>query len=365
MARPLRVLVHQIGSLGDTIVSIPALRLVRRRYGPSAQITLLSQVSRAELVKAREVVQGSGLVDDYIEYQMGGSRADLLKMVAGLWWKLVRRRFDTVVYLMESERSVQSVQRDILFFKLCGIRTRLGFEAFSRDFLYPRDANGRPRQVPHEARRRAERLSKYGFDLVTESDLNDPFLTVPDSDRAAAQAWLDRHRRHPERRLAAICPASKMTSKLWPTDRWAEIGKRLVGLGEYELVVIGGPGDRAMGDGLIAAWGDGINAAGEFSIMGSAALLHQCAFVVSVDSGPMHLAAVGGVPCVAVFSSIDFPGRFSPLGRNHILLRHGDLPCAACRKETCPVPGHPCMTGIEVEDVWQAVQKVAGGVKIG
>jgi heptosyltransferase-3 len=358
MPRKQRVLVHHIGSLGDTIVTMPGLRMVRRKYGDTAVITLLSNLAPAEIVKSSDVLEGSGLVDDYLEYRLDSGKLPMLKSIAKLWLMLVARRFDTVVYLMESERTAKNVKRDESFYKLCGIRERLGFEAFPREYLFPRDANGFPGRVTHEAVRRAQRIGKYGLGPVTESDFDEPFLVAPDMDRSAAVAWLKLKRQAPDKVLVGFCPGTKMPSKRWPLERFAEIGKRLVEDGRFEIVIVGGPADKAAGNALIEEWGVGLNAAGAFSVMGSAALLHQCKFVVSVDSGPMHLAAVGGVPCVAIFGSLDYPGRFSPLGRHHVVLRHGDLPCAACRLTDCPVPGHPCMTGITVDEVWQGVRKV-------
>ena len=139
-------------------------------------------------------------------------------------------------------------------------------------------------------------------------------------------------------------------------ERFEEIGRRLIAQG-IEPMVIGGPVERAMGDRLLAAWGRGINAAGQFSVMGSAALLNQCRFLVGLDTGTTHLAAALGVPCVALYADRDPPGQWEPLGEGHILLRH-PVPCGGCRVKECPVPNHPCMTGISTEQVWAAILEV-------
>ena len=362
MANRRKVLVYHIGSLGDPIASVPALRSVRRKYGKDADITLLSDVGKSEIVKSSEVLEGSGLIDHYLEYQQHGTRLQKLQTIFNLWLTVTKHRFQDVVYLMQSERTAEHVKRDETFFKLCGIPNRLGFEAFSKDFLYPRDKDGYPMVVPHEAQRRANRLKKFGFDGALEQDLNDPFLKAPDLEISAARAWLAQYRKAPHKILVGFCPGTKMPAKLWLTDRFAEIGRRLLASDQFEIVVVGGPNDNPIAVDLLKAWGSGLNACGGFSVMGSAALLHQCGFVISVDSGPMHMAAAGGIPCVALFSSIDYPGRFSPLGRNHVLIRHGHLSCAACRLNTCPKPDHPCMTGIQVDEVWTGVKNVCKSI---
>jgi ADP-heptose:LPS heptosyltransferase len=361
MQRKKRILVYHIGSLGDTIASVPALRVIRRKYGPGADIYMLSDQGGTEFVKASEVLDGCGLVDSYLYYPRATGRFHKLLGAIEAWWSIARRRFDAVVYLMQSERPAQAVRRDKLFFGWCGIRQRLAFEPFSREFLYPRDANGLPQVVEHEALRRAKRLQKAGFEGLRENELDDPFFLAPEAEREKAKAWLAEHRRCPEKILVGFCPGTKMLAKVWPTERFAEIGRRLMADGRFEIVIVGGPTDANLAEELVKEWGTGLNAAGHFSVMGSAAVLHQCRFVISVDSGPMHLAAVGGIPCVALFSSVDYPGRYHPLGRNHVLFRH-TVPCAACRLEVCPVEGHPCMTGITVEEVWQGVKQLCASI---
>lgn len=358
-----RILVHHMGSLGDTIASVPALRVIRRKYGVDADIYVLSDFSGTELVKASEVLEGSGLADHFLDYRRAEGGFQKLLGALQAWWSIARRRFDAVIYVMQSERPPAAVKRDKLFFGLCGIRQRLAFEPFSKEYLHPRDANGFPLLVEHEALRRAKRLQKAGFDALQNGELDAPFLRAPATAQVDARAWLANNRRSPEKILVGFCPGSKMSAKIWPVERVAEIGRRLIADGRFEIVVVGGPADANLAETLLRDWGSGLNAAGRFSVMGSAAVLHQCRFVFAIDSGPMHMAAAGGIPCVALFSAVDYPGRYHPLGRNHVLLRHS-VPCAGCRLQVCPVEGHPCMTGITIEEVWQGVRQLCNSINL-
>ena len=359
MRRKQRVLVYHIGNLGDTVASVPALRVIRRQYGSDAEITLLYDYDRKELISAQDVLTGSGLIDHFLGYRKARGWVQISLAALDAWWRILLRRFDTVIYLMQSERSARSVARDKLFFRACGIQRRLGFEAFSKEYLYPGSTDGRLQVVDHEALRRLNRLRKEGFDQFTEEELNEPFLRLPDSETEKAVNWLSANRQFPERVLVGFCPGSKMPAKVWPTERFVEIGKRLLATGAFEIVIAGGPAEMELGNRLTKEWGSGLNAAGSFSVLGSAAVLQQCRFAFVTDSGPMHLAAAVGTPCVALFSCVDYPGRFHPLGRGHVLLRH-DVPCAGCRMQVCPIQGHPCMTGITVEESWEAIEQICG-----
>lgn len=179
---------------------------------------------------------------------------------------------------------------------------------------------------------------------------------MPKPELEQANQWLAIRRNH-TKVLTAICPGANQSAKFWPLDRFEEIGRRLIEQGESDLIVIGGPAERSIGNQLTAAWGNGINAAGQFSVMESAALLSRCKFLLGLDTGTTHLAAALGIPCIALYADRDPPGQWEPLGNNYVLLRH-PVPCGCCGLKECPIPDHPCMTKITTESVWSAILQI-------
>lgn len=351
--KPPSVLVYQIGSLGDTLVSVPAYRAVRRHFGPRAQIRVLHNAPPAGRASPHQVLDGSGLVDGAVTFRQYAGRSGW-KTWLEVWVKLRRLRPDAVAYLAPAERSARQVGRDRLFFRLCGVPALLGFETCDVGRLQARGPDGRPVPVPHEAVMRLERLEReIAGDRA--ADMGMPLLHLPSEERNKARLWLE-SQRPPGTVFAAVCPGANQPAKFWPMDRFEEIGRRLIAQG-IEPVVIGGPVERTMGDRLLTAWEGGINAAGQFSVMGSAALLSRCRFLIGLDTGTTHLAAALGVPCVALYADRDPPGQWEPLGDGNVLLHH-PVPCGGCRAFDCPVPGHPCMTGISTEQVWAAIEGV-------
>jgi ADP-heptose:LPS heptosyltransferase len=263
--------------------------------------------------------------------------------------------FSKVFYLVGSKRPDHLVRRDSLFFRICGIKQRIGFHAIPLREREPRDPGGLPGRVRYEGTARLERLRKDGA-CVTNSTftVKDPTL-VREPDLTTTREWLSAHRREPLSMLLAVCPATNMPAKEWRIDNFSEIGKRLLSAGNYEIVVLGGGADRAKAASLVHGWGAGINACGELTVTQSACLLSMCSLCLTLDSGPMHLAAAVGTPCVALFSGRDFPGRWDPPGPNHHVIRHA-VPCGGCMAENCPLPGHPCMTGITIHQVWESIK---------
>ena len=113
------------------------------------------------------------------------------------------------------------------------------------------------------------------------------------------------------------------------------------------LLAIGGSSERRLCDELCTAWGPrSHNLAGRLSVFGSASILSQCATYIGNDSGPTHLAAMVGIPCVAIFSARNAPGQWEPLGQHHIVLE--DRPeCAGCMLDDCVAEANKCLTGIQ------------------
>jgi ADP-heptose:LPS heptosyltransferase len=207
---------------------------------------------------------------------------------------------------------------------------------------------------------RLERLIRSGLPVSRDEILTGRGITIPEADLKAVSEWLA-ERGADKQVLVAMSTGSRGSSKNWPLERFLEVGARLMSNYPVQIVLVGGSGEEADAEKLIKTWGAGWNATGKLSLLGSAALLSKCRFLISVDSGPMHLAASVNVPCVSIFSAIQQPGLWDPLGPGHRVIRI-PVDCAGCRSYECPVPGHPCITGISIAAVWAEVEMMCSDV---
>jgi ADP-heptose:LPS heptosyltransferase len=350
-----RILIYQIGSLGDTIIAIPALRAIRSHYGCDAHLAVLHNLNDAGVVTTQDVLSCTHLVNEFIAYKFEQSVAKKARMAYSLLSQLRARQFDAVVSLLPSGRSSVALRRDTLFFRACGIRRTIGFQPVPDSVVRPRK-DGKAMEAPNESLIRLQRLSSGGISTEKDGLFRTPLLQPNGTDANMAAEWLRARRRYPERPLVALCPGCKKPANSWPLERFIDLGRRIVASGEAEILVLGGSADRTVANRMVAEWGgEGLAAAGEFSVAGSAALISHCRLLVGVDTGSSHLAAGVGVPCVVVQSANSYPGHWDPIGESHAVLRHS-VPCAGCLLNECPVVGHPCMIGITVEEVWRAVQ---------
>ena len=114
----------------------------------------------------------------------------------------------------------------------------------------------------------------------------------------------------------ALVPATGGRGKEWPAESYALLARKLTAAGT-PVVVVWGPGERALAQSVVASAGDGTTLTPPTSIPELALLMSTCAAVVGGDTGPVHLAAALGVPTVAIFIATE-PERNGPRGARAI-----------------------------------------------
>ena len=349
-----RILLYRIGHLGDTIISLPAMWAIREHF-PQAHMALLSNdYDGSHGVLAQSVLPAVGLFDQWLTYPTSDEQTparEFLKLLR----QLRREHFDTLVYLAPRQRTPRQVLRDLLFFRAAGIRHFIGHKGF---IPYPPRVDGQPLPLlEHETDHLLGRLERSRIPVPPLGQRRiDLKLTPGEIERA--RSWLAAlcGEAGVHRRLVALCPGSKWRSKIWPEERFAELGRRL--LKEFGLfpVVFGGTEDRELGERLIAYFGSGANAAGSLNVREAAAALTYCQLYVGNDTGTMHMAAAVGIPCVVTFSAQDWPGRWYPYGSSHVILRRS-VPSEGCMLSVCN-RDLQCLKLIEVDEVLQACRSV-------
>jgi heptosyltransferase-2 len=158
--------------------------------------------------------------------------------------------------------------------------------------------------------------------------------------------------------FVGIFPGSRASARRWPPERFREIVKRLAAAG-HRVIVFGGPEERSLT--AQVAGNEAADLGGRCSLPALAAGLAECRWLLTNDSGPMHLAAAVRTPTVSLWGAGD-PRRTGPLGPGHRLLRRTDLPCVPCVRNACPRRGRgtilpeaerECMALLEVDQVWR------------
>lgn len=401
-----RLLVVRLDQLGDLLMTTPALAALREGL-PAAHITLLTSRGAAVLAPHLRPIVDDWWTEDVpwmpsgAELEPGAERALVDRLAAG--------GFDAAIVFTVC---TQSALPAALVCRMAGIPLRLAHArenpyglltdwAPERDHLGPglgsptgnaalRDiaaavppaaastgagsteatgprTAGPWRVVRHEVRRQLDLVGQVGFTTRDERlrfELREP-------DRAEASWHLPRTglgpgtRRGPARPFVVLHPGASAASRRWPAERFGAVAAALADRG-LDVLVCAGPGEAPLAEAVLHS----AQAAGPTGLPGStprrgqvhglggpiglgalAALMARSALVLTNNSGPAHLAAAVGAPLVCVYAQTN--PQHAPWSRSVRVLRH-DTPCSACLKSRCPVPGHPCLTGISTQAVLDA-----------
>jgi ADP-heptose:LPS heptosyltransferase len=336
-----------LGSLGDTVVALPCFHLIERTFPGAERFLLTNFPVHAKAPASAAVLGDSGLVHGYMRYTVGTRRVDELLRLA---WEIRRFRPDLLVYLMPL-REWKNVQRDRMFFRMAGVRRIVGLPG-EQDAERRFDA-GKGLYEP-EALRLGRMVRELGE--VNAGDPANWSLHLTDVERTAARAALGALAEGP---LMVCGPATKMQSKDWGEDNWRELLGRLHNeYPEHRLVLVGAREDAEVSEFAAQEWaGAKVNLCGRLSPRETAAVLGHADVFLGPDSGPMHLAASVGVPCVIAFSAHGLPGVWYPAGEQHQIIYH-QTDCFGCGLETCIVEARKCLRSVTVDEMEQAVGRV-------
>lgn len=344
------ILVFRVGQLGDTLVALPAIHAIRRRF-PHHRMVLLTDrhPPGSGMVSSWNILQETRWFDEVLFYEPGRW---LGRSALHAVFKLGMERFEHV-FSLAPRRTPFQLWRDRWL-----LRTALGARHYH--------AAARPPESEKESAIGQGRVEPEWLRLLkivepqSDGDHQEEIrLEIPEDERSNADLMLAAMGVTSHHVLVAIGAGSNMPATQWPEDRFKDVGVALLGQNDNViLVAIGGPEEQGLGDRLCAAWGSRSgNLAGRLSVYGSAAVLARCAVYVGNDSGPLHLAGLVGTPCVGIFSARNPPGEWVPLGKGHMVLRE-HTECAGCGLRVCVREANKCLTRISPDSVLAAAERI-------
>lgn len=338
-----RILVLRYRFIGDTILTVPFLRNLRRAE-PDARIVWVVAPGSSD------VVRGIPYVDDMVYWDPVTIHADSRgghRTLAAKWAfikELRKERFDKVYVLKRSFSSA-------IIALLTGARERIGFDTEGRGILLTK-------RVPY----RQDQHEVLNFLDVLRADgirVTDDFLecwTTPEEDAAAAKLLADAGVSD-RQRLVAIHPFSANVRRGWPLENFAGLAAGFREKG-CATIVLGSPGDRKHLDPVRELFGEEtVDLVGKCPLRVTMALLKRCSLFVGNDSGVMHLAAASGVPLLALFGP-QSPVKFGPWSERAVVL-YKKFPCSPCRQKfftECEPSARmrpACVEAITVEEVFR------------
>lgn len=347
---PPTLLIFRYGQLGDTLVALPAIEAIRKKY-PSHCLALLTdrQATESGYVSSWDVLGPTGWFDRVIYYDPNATGLSRLKMLFSLLVELRALKADHFFNLAPVRSKWQRARDKSYFSIMTGTRN---YHALA-PLCFNTQVN---RSLPWLEPEWSNILRNVGAE---ESDDFEFRLPIPEHEREIALRVALAESVDFGATLLAVGPGSKMPAKKWPVERFAQLGTRLLkDFPDLRLVVMGGKEDIIIGHELCRTWGEKAHTlAGKLTPYGSASVLEKCIAYVGNDTGTMHLAGMAGIPCVGIFSARDYPGRWEPYGKGHIVFRHS-VACAGCMLQVCGQYDNKCLKLISVDDVYAATRSL-------
>lgn len=339
-----RILVVRLDTIGDVLLSEPAIAALRHRFPDSRLEAVVSPAGRA-------VLDGSPDIDGFFVYdapwhaawrglpvQWGSERGKLWRVLR----ELRRQRYDLAVEL-------RADFRDILFAAATGSRITVGNGWRGGGFMLDHDV----------AASLKEHQLEFTMGIVGATGAS----PTPRPPRLYIQP---QHRRRAQEALAAVRGEAIIAlhlgagfpSKRLPITTFAKVAKALSRNGSRCLVLIGGAEDRPLADEFLSAASldNVIDLVGSLSLLETAAVLERCQLFLGNDSGPMHMAAAVGTPVVCCFGPSE-PHRYHPYGAPYRILEVA-LPCRPCDFVHCVHREYLCMNRIAADDIVAAAEEL-------
>lgn len=331
--------------LGDVAMATPALRAMRRHFGPQSHIVGIMRPYLAD------VLAGTDWLDE--QWFFNPKAKDPGQRMWGVARRMRAERFDMAVLMTNSLRTAALAW-------LGRATQRIGYVRYGRGplltgKLYPRRAGRHLLPAPM-----VDNYLELAEAVGCPKESPRLELATLLADEQSADAVFERLGLSGDRRPIAFNSSGAYGgSKLWPVEYFAELARRIVDELGHDVLVFCGPKEREIARRIVELAGlpQVVSMAEQPMDLGTAkACMRRCRLMVSTDSGPRHVAAAMGLPVVTMFGPMLPVWSENPTQRAINLIL--DLDCIGCHRRACPLGHHRCMRDLTVERAFAAVREL-------
>jgi lipopolysaccharide heptosyltransferase II len=336
-----RVLCVRLDTIGDVLMTTPAIRAVRESAADRT-ITLLTSPSGAAVARLVPVI------DDVLVYEAPwlkatGRRLDAEADIAMID-ELRARAFDAaIVFTVFSQSALPAA----MLCYLADIPLRLAharenpYQMLSTWIPDPEPAAG----IRHEVERQLALVETVGCH-TTNTVLA---LRVPADARRRVQLLLESLSLGAGRPWVLVHPGATAASRRYPPDRFGAAVRQIARATGAAALVTGDGSERELVAEVCRTAGGLVHPlAGCLSLADMAALVDAAPLLITNNTGPAHIAAALGTPVVDLYALTN--PQHTPWQVPSRVLSH-DVPCRNCFKSVCPAGHHACLLGISAGDV--------------
>lgn len=334
------ILAIRIDRIGDVVLSIPALKVLKK-YFPDANIYALVKKGNEKLLK------GAHFVDEVIVYSN----------FFGALKTLRKHHFDLAIDLL-----MDYPIKPALLAYFSRAKVRAGFEVIGKKRLF--DIGVRPGTVK-------KHLSKHALELVNsiikvclgkDTDFSQckPEIYINEEDEKETKLFLKENDILENELLVGIHPGGYYPSQRWPIENFSQLADGLIEKFKAKIIIIGSSKETLLVNKMTNLMNNRLTLkAIGLSLDKLAALISLMDIFICNNSGPLHIAVTVNTPTVSTMGPTD-PVLWWPMGENHIVIRK-DLPCSPCNRAKCA--NFDCMKLITIREMMDAVEKQLERIK--
>lgn len=322
-----KFLLVRLGSLGDIVHALPAAAALRDTY-PDARIDWVVDAKWKRLLERNPDISNVIVLD---RKSAGGIRATV-------------RKLRTAEYSCAVD--FQALYKSALLPFWARVPRRIGFKSsYAREglaaLLYTETLN--PRGA-HKVEHNLTLVERAGAQV---SEARFPLHIGADDEEKVSQAISS----HGLAQFFVLNPGGGWRSKCWPAERYGDLHRRVYEMRGWRGVLTYGPGEKELAAEAKRAAGGSPLALVELGLGPLIALLRRAKFVVSADTGPLHLASALGTPTIGLFGPTD-PSRNGPFSSEDLSVRNPSLSVTTYKRGEDFAPS---MLSITVDQVIAAI----------
>ncbi len=325
-----KILVIKLRAIGDVLLSTPALKNLRHNF-PNSKIDFLTEPP------VKEIIDGNPFVDELIIFERENN--SIRKFL-----NLRKRKYDLVIDLFCNPRSA-------LMTFITGAKYRVGYAFRGRGYAY--NIKLKPRkEIHHNVEFNLDALRALGLEII---DKKIYMPTSEESENFAQKFWSENNLNG--EMVIALNPAGTWETKRWGLEKFAKLGDEIAEKFNAKILILWG-NEKELQDAekISSMMKTKPIIPPKTNLKQLASILKKCSFVVSNDSGPMHIATAVGTPTLGIYGPTN-PYAQGPYGEKHLWVRKEDLNCIACNLTKCKI-GNLCMKELSVETVFDAFTKL-------
>jgi lipopolysaccharide heptosyltransferase II len=346
----LKILCVRLDSLGDVLMTTPAIRALRSSR-PGRQITLLTSPAGAEGAKLTPEI------DEILVYSAPWMKATARREGSDEDFSMIERlrrsQFDAaVIFTVFSQNPLPAA----MMCYMAGIPLRLA-HCHENPYQLLTDwvADHEPAKlVRHEVKRQLDLVAHVGC-VTNELRMS---LSVPKDAREEVQRLLNEIGIDHNRVWMVVHAGASAPSRRYPPEMFAESIKLLQREIDCQAIFTGIAEEKELIEQIRSATGSRtFSLCGRLEVSEMAALIEAAPLLISNNTGPVHIAAAVGTPVVDLYALTN--PQHTPWAVEHRLLSH-DVSCKYCYKSVCPAGHHDCLRLIAPAEVVAAAKDLLG-----